>query len=143
NGPGSRENPDISASGASRTATPVLDRVWGVRWLWQVGGRTEQAPETAKHWSVDVPLVVAAVFLTGLTVGVGRLSLGLWAVHRYRRAGRRIDDPTLNELTAELQKSLGCRRHVVLSECPNLSGPATAGWLRPVLLLPASWREWD
>ena len=26
---------------------------------------------------------------------------------------------------------------------PDLTTPATAGWLRPMLLLPADWREWD
>jgi beta-lactamase regulating signal transducer with metallopeptidase domain len=141
--PGSRETPDSSTSGALRTGTSVLDRVWQVRWLWEVGGRAEQAPQTATRWSVDVPQVAATVFLTGLAIGVGRLLLGLWAVGRYRRGGRRIDDSRLSSLAAELQKSLGCRRPVTLCECPDLSGPATAGWLRPVLLLPASWREWD
>jgi beta-lactamase regulating signal transducer with metallopeptidase domain len=143
NGPEGRETSNSSASGTPRAGMPVLDRVWPVRWLWEVDGLAEQTPQTATRPSIDVAQLAAAVCLTGFAIGVGRLLLGLWAVNRYRRAGRRIDDSRLNNLAAELQKSLGCRRSVSLRECPDLGGPATAGWLRPVLLLPAGWREWN
>src|SRR5262249_48943390 len=46
------------------------------------------------------------------------------------------------EDVAELSRRLRIRRQVQLleSDCPDL--PATAGWLRPVILLPADWPEW-
>ena len=37
----------------------------------------------------------------------------------------------------------GCRRPVELREVPDLTTPATAGWRRPVVLLPDDWRSWD
>ena len=38
---------------------------------------------------------------------------------------------------------MGCRRRVELREHSALGAPAAAGWLRPVVLLPADWRDWD
>jgi beta-lactamase regulating signal transducer with metallopeptidase domain len=86
--------------------------------------------------------VFAAVFLTGTVLGLGRLLAGLWLVSRCRRSSQPIDDPEINGLADSLRAAFDCRR-VSLRECAGLTGPATAGWLRPVLLLPAAWREWD
>ncbi len=43
----------------------------------------------------------------------------------------------------ELRGAIGCRTPVELREVPDLVGPATAGWRRPVILLPDDWRSWD
>src|SRR6266702_2528164 len=49
----------------------------------------------------------------------------------------------MTELFDELRVSMTCRRDVELREVPDLTTPATAGWLRPMLLLPDDWRGWD
>ena len=46
-------------------------------------------------------------------------------------------------LLDELRGAMGCRRPVELREVPDLTSPATAGWRRPVILLPDDWRSWD
>jgi hypothetical protein len=46
-------------------------------------------------------------------------------------------------LLDELRASMGVRPSVELREVPDLTTPATAGWRRPVLLLPVDWRSWD
>ncbi len=46
-------------------------------------------------------------------------------------------------LLDELRGAIGCRRPIELCEVPDLVGPATAGWRRPVILLPADWWSWD
>ena len=86
---------------------------------------------------------LAIVFLVGMGVGSCRLLIGLWAVGICRRRGRLVDDPVLVSLLDELRDRMGCRPAVELREVPDLTTPATAGWRRPMLLLPGDWRSWD
>jgi beta-lactamase regulating signal transducer with metallopeptidase domain len=88
------------------------------------------------------PGVLAVVFLAGITFGIIRIGVGLWAVARYRRGARPIDDPQLLAELAELQTALGCR-DVMLCESTTIGTPATIGWRRPLVLLPADWRDWN
>lgn len=87
--------------------------------------------------------VVAATALAGTAVALLRLAIDLGAVAACRRRGRVVDDPTMTGLLADLGRAIGCRVEVELREVPDLVGPATAGWRRPVVLLPADWRSWD
>jgi beta-lactamase regulating signal transducer with metallopeptidase domain len=87
--------------------------------------------------------IVALVALAGSGVGLIRLGVGLWAVALCRRRGRSVDDPGMVELVEELRRAMGCGRAVELRELPDLTTPATAGWLWPMLLLPGDWRGWD
>ena len=86
---------------------------------------------------------LAVVALAGSGVGLFRLVVGLWAVGHCRRRGRRVDDPAMTGLLDDLRGSMGCRPTVELREVPDLATPATAGWRRPMLLLPEGWRAWD
>jgi len=86
---------------------------------------------------------VAAVALVGIAASVLQLLIGLWAVGLCQRRGRAVEDPEVVGLLAELRAAMGCRREVALREVPDLATPATAGWWRPVLLLPDDWRSWD
>ena len=58
-------------------------------------------------------------------------------------AVRRSTTRRLTALLDELRCAMGCRRRVELREVPDLTTPATAGWRRPVVLLPDDWRSWD
>ena len=86
---------------------------------------------------------LAAVALAGTGVGLLNLILGLWAVALCRRRGRPVDDLQIVGMLEELRQAMGCERPVELREVPDLSTPATAGRLRPVLLLPDDWRSWS
>jgi beta-lactamase regulating signal transducer with metallopeptidase domain len=87
--------------------------------------------------------VLVGVFLTGTTLGLARLVLGLWAVRRLVRRSRLLTDGPLTELAERLCAELGVGRSVPLYECDELTSPATVGWLRPRVLLPADWPSWD
>jgi beta-lactamase regulating signal transducer with metallopeptidase domain len=89
------------------------------------------------------PAVLAVIFMAGIAVAVIRLLVGLWAVARYRRLARPIREDRLLAELAELQASIGCERDVTLCESAAIGAPATIGWRRPLVLLPADWRDWD
>ncbi len=87
--------------------------------------------------------MIASGWLLGVALLACSLALGLCSLARLRRRGRPVSaGAPLDDVTA-LSRRLGIRRRVPLleSDCPDL--PATAGWLRPVILLPADWREWS
>jgi beta-lactamase regulating signal transducer with metallopeptidase domain len=86
---------------------------------------------------------VAVAWLAGSAVGLLRLLLGLFAIAICRSRGRSVDDPAMVGLVEELRVQMGGGRGVALREMPDLATPATAGWLRPMLLLPGNWRGWD
>jgi beta-lactamase regulating signal transducer with metallopeptidase domain len=89
------------------------------------------------------PAVLAVVFLAGIGVAIVRLLVGLIAVARYRRSAKSINDECLLNEIRELKASLGCRHSVTVCESSTIGTPATIGWRRPLVLLPADWREWN
>jgi hypothetical protein len=108
--------------------------------LW---GRLQQtASEPARRlkpwWQF---LAVAA--LAGAAFGLVRLTLGFCAVAVCRWSGRPVEDPVMIGLLDDLRSAMGCRRPIPLLAIPGLVGPATAGWLRPVILLPGDWLSWE
>lgn len=142
-----RPEPEKAGPGPDFTGgdLPRDDRAGGVSLGPVLHGIFQRAGQTVierNGWTVNTTEIIAAVFLVGTVIGLVRLLAGLWLVGRYRRSGRLIDDTEIRDVTDSLRSALGCRR-VSLRECEGLTGPATAGWRRPVLLLPAGWREWD
>jgi len=110
------------------------------RHLWQRFETTAAAPaDHCRQWG----RVLAVVALTGAGGGLLHLIVGLWAVHACRRRSKQVNDPGLSDLIDELRGALGCRRRVEVRETDELTAPATAGWCRPVVLLPDDWRSWD
>jgi beta-lactamase regulating signal transducer with metallopeptidase domain len=89
------------------------------------------------------PAVLAVIFLAGIAVAVIRLLVGLWAVAHYRRLAAPIDDKCLLAELAELKATIGCDRDVTLCESATVGAPATIGWRKPLVLLPADWRQWN
>ena len=86
--------------------------------------------------------IAAILFLAGAAFGLLRLGGGLWAVFDLRRRSRLILDEATLRLMRQLREEIDCRSPVELRECPGLGAPAAAGWLRPLVLLPADWRDW-
>jgi hypothetical protein len=87
--------------------------------------------------------LLAIVALAGTGFGLLRLVTGLWAVRSWRRQGRVVDDPGMARLLDELRGAMRCRAPVELRAVAGLSTPGTAGWWRPVVLLPDDWRSWS
>ncbi len=86
---------------------------------------------------------LAAVFLASVVLGLARLGAGLWEIERLRARSRPVEDPEVDDLLQLLRAELSCTRPVELREAQPLTTPATIGWRRPVLLLPADWRTWN
>ena len=101
----------------------------------------EESLPPPREW--QWPAVLAVVFLAGLGIALIRLLVGLIAVTRYRRSARPIDDKHLLSEIEELKRALSCRRAVTVCESNTIGTPATIGWRRPLVLLPADWREWN
>jgi hypothetical protein len=82
------------------------------------------------------------LILGGAVIGLLRLLAGLWAVRQCWRRARPVEDGDLRLLAESLCREIGCPP-VAVRESSDLATPATVGWLRPLVLLPADWRGWS
>jgi beta-lactamase regulating signal transducer with metallopeptidase domain len=115
---------------------------WFVGWLRQGWGRMDRATASSPVDQWNGSGILAVLFLTGMGLYLLRLALGLWAIRTCCRRSRLIVDAALNELAESLRVGLGCSRRVEVRASDDLATPATVGWRRPVVLLPADWRSW-
>lgn len=125
--------PDARFEARSWLASFVASLARPASWAALAGGNTSRRPWLA--W-------FAAVALAGVGFELARLAIGLISVARLRRRGRVAHDPELIDALDGPRAELGLSREVILLECRELTTPATVGWLRPAILLPAGWREW-
>ena len=86
--------------------------------------------------------LISGIFVGGVVLCLLRLLLGLRAVRGWRQRSAPVRDTWLLDQVRSLQAAFGCKRTIEVRVCPELAGPATLGWLRPLLLLPADWRAW-
>ena len=89
----------------------------------------------AEHGSVArfLPIVLFGIYLSVAAVCIARLIVGLVLTHRLIRRAREIKSVTI---------SVPRRGRIRLLESNSVHVPATVGVIRPVVLLPAGWREW-
>jgi beta-lactamase regulating signal transducer with metallopeptidase domain len=146
------ESPRPTDAAASPGSSIAADRA---AWIRPVGERwslarlriawvrlERQAAEPAarcRPWGGGLAVLTLAAAVAGLI----QLALGMGAIVACRRRGRAVDDPAMLELLDDLRRAMGCRAPVELREVADLVGPATAGWWRPLVLLPDDWRSWD
>jgi beta-lactamase regulating signal transducer with metallopeptidase domain len=87
---------------------------------------------------------IAATTYLMVTLGfLVRFALGLILSVRLERAAQRVEDRRALALLSSRAHSLGIKRLPRLAESELLSVPVTFGVLRPAILLPAGWRDWD
>jgi beta-lactamase regulating signal transducer with metallopeptidase domain len=96
------------------------------------------APARSGRW----PALVAVVVLAGMSLSLLRVFLALWAVARCRHRSRPIEDSALVTELECCRQAMGCSP-VKVRESPDLGAPATMGYRRPLVLLPADWRTWS
>jgi beta-lactamase regulating signal transducer with metallopeptidase domain len=128
--------PTAPSSGGAGLAWPVA-LGW---WTWEGAGRAS-APftdQSGNGWEI-----AAIVFLIGVTLCGFRLAYGLWAVADLRRRSRPVSDSSICLLMDQLRKEMGYRSRVEVRESSSIGAPAVVGSLRPMVLLPADWREWS
>jgi beta-lactamase regulating signal transducer with metallopeptidase domain len=98
-----------------------------------------KAELAAMPWSA-----VAATTYLLVTLGfLVRFAIGLILSVRLERSAQRVHDPRALELLSSRARSLGIKRLPRLAESELLSVPVTLGVLRPAILLPSGWRDWD
>jgi len=134
--------PDALIEGTADAVAPTGAEVGGPGWslaalapAWRSGTASAGPPA----W----PAWLAGAFLLGAGLGLVRLLAGCWAVGRLRRRSRPVTDGPALALFEAVRRATGCPAGVALCETAELSTPATAGWLRPVVFLPAGWPDWD
>jgi beta-lactamase regulating signal transducer with metallopeptidase domain len=132
----SRTPPNVVAASAERGRISLALRDL-LRRLPAGSDRSDREPSGILGWGAWAWVVAVAA-----TLGVVRLLAGLWAVSRCRRRSRAVDDLALCSLVGLIQKEIGYSRPIPIREADGLGSPATVGWLRPVVLLPADWRDW-
>ena len=103
------------------------------------------APEAAPalaipvSWSVDEWLpVFVSVWLAGVVLLTLRLFSGWLWVQRMKSHGARPAPEALQSAARRLMRQLHIGRGVRLLESTNVAVPTVIGWLKPVVLLPAS-----
>jgi beta-lactamase regulating signal transducer with metallopeptidase domain len=81
----------------------------------------------------DWPLAIAAGYFGIAALLFARLLIGWMFTARLRRGGCRLDDSRLQRII----------RRPELLESERVAVPIALGWLKPAILLPVSWREWE
>ncbi|HEV2341524.1 MAG TPA: M56 family metallopeptidase [Candidatus Acidoferrales bacterium] len=103
------------------------------------GAEGRRAPKKAIPWAVVAAGIYAAIALLLL----GRLLLGLALSHRLARLSEKIRDADAVRKLRFRAYASGLERVPEMAESELVSVPATLNVFRPVILLPAHWREWD
>lgn len=91
----------------------------------------------------DVTSVAIALVVLLVTVSLLRWLLGLVALEHWRRSSAHIHDEFLLQQVSLLREQMGIRQSVALRVSQSIESPATIGWWRPTILLPATWSEWQ
>jgi len=86
----------------------------------------ERLPLVVLFWAIGAGLLAL------------RMALGLAWVRQRSRPGRFQADPLWQARLDELARRMGIGRRVVLGLVDDLTSPVTAGWWRPLVLVPAS-----
>lgn len=76
------------------------------------------------------------IWFTGVLILSIRFMGGVWAIHRLRGSASKDVPEEWRERLITLSGSLGIRRIVQMAESARVTVPMTAGWLKPIILLP-------
>ena len=110
-------------------------------WLlptWQLPWHLE--PVAADALGLAAPTVLGYGLIAGLLLL--RALVGAAAVARLRRSAQPIEDETAWEALRGRARACGLERLPQLAACDRTAVPLTTGVLRPMIVLPATWRDW-
>ncbi len=103
--------------------------------------RRPNGPAAASPKGDWLPTLLLGIWAVGFSISVVRLGIGHWRVRKMARGAALLDAAEL-DVTAPA-KSLPRRRSVRFLQSRGEAMPMTWGWRRPVVLLPASFGNWD
>ena len=135
-----RQSPSPSASLPFAQAESEI----GVDSYWSLASR-EFATAQSTRVAVWLPSIglIAFVWCFGVLVAIVPLLLGMFRIRVLERCSPSISDQEPRSNLDELCQKLGIRRRVELLETNQSIVPMTWGVRRPVVLLPAAWRDWE
>jgi beta-lactamase regulating signal transducer with metallopeptidase domain len=102
--------------------------------------RSSESAVVHHHGATRWALLALAI---GSAIGLFRLVSGLVAIAALRRRSKVVSDNGASNLIVELLPQLWMRHLPQLRETNELDSAAVIGWWRPVVMLPANWREWS
>ena len=105
----------------------------------QPGANEFAAPVESPKTSAAPISWIAALWAAGVLAVLGRLAAGTARMWWMVRSARPIEAPAFFE---ELARDIRVRRKISIVESDQAAMPMTWGAFRPVILLPAHWREW-
>jgi beta-lactamase regulating signal transducer with metallopeptidase domain len=133
---------------ANAAETPPLESPFLSAWSAFTTAIAEPSPDVAPaettpatfSWRTAVRWLLVAC----IGVGLVRFVWGVWVVRSLVGSSRPLgnDDRVATELLDILQAKLSLARRIPLRESTTIATPATVGWRRPTILLPATWRDW-
>jgi beta-lactamase regulating signal transducer with metallopeptidase domain len=102
------------------------------------------SPSTTFAWStIHWNVVAAEVYLAIALLLLARILVGLLFSRRLRRASQVVSETRMTARLATHAQALGLALIPPATESEFISVPVTMGVLRPIVLLPTSWRDWD
>jgi beta-lactamase regulating signal transducer with metallopeptidase domain len=129
---------DTGTAGASAVSATVA-AVLGVT-VQRTGTAVDGAQSMARDDRGGLPWRegLLLMWLLGVAYGVAGIRREVAAAAALRRRSRPVADPEVRRLFSMLCRRLGVRQPVGLKASDDISVPLTIGWLRPLVLLPAS-----
>ncbi len=111
----------------------------------RLGAGLAWGTDSVRNRHAVIPGDWCILLVAGTCACLVRLVIGLWGVSDCRRRSIVIDEPQVLALVESLRVALGVSRTIEVRELrsPGLSTAAAVGWSRPVILLPACWRNWS
>src|SRR3984957_17374530 len=136
-----RENPLLSAVGISSPARGNAS----ISHTGEKSAKATRATAWLKTRLRAVPwTIVATATYSLITLGfLFRFATGLILSLRLERGARSIRDARALALVSSRARTAGIKRVPRLAESELLSVPVTFGVVRPAIILPSGWRNWD
>jgi beta-lactamase regulating signal transducer with metallopeptidase domain len=101
------------------------------------------APATSPWSTMGWDAVAAGIYLAVAFFLLARLFVGLAFARRLRRASQWIDETRITVRLRSRAHASGLGSIPQAAESELISVPVTMGVLRPVILLPPTWRKWE
>ncbi|HPF41561.1 MAG TPA: M56 family metallopeptidase [Phycisphaerae bacterium] len=141
--PVGRVNVQGDASGSNLIAAPTVVAAASTPAAPHAKGIAANSGAGQPRWgAVNWSVLAVGIWISGIVVGLFWLLLGTFRVNRWLRFGQRVEEADAQRVVRQVSQGLGLRRQIRLIETDAIDSPITWGELRPIVMLPSSWRDW-
>lgn len=120
-----------------------LKSIGSSAWGGFLEGLKQASPAENQGQSLSWPAIIGFLFLSGMVVGLMRLCFGYILLRREVQHSNSLKGTTAREILDGLLTRQTKQPLICLQETERLATAAVIGWWRPVILLPATWRNWS